>query len=68
MNGSGSVAVPAAIRRAANIASGDKLRWRVEEGHLSVDVVKQREEVFEDFEPLSMGGNVVEEHDLTGTE
>jgi len=64
VNDSYSVTVPAAIRERADIKAGDKIRWRVDDdGSLSVEVVKQEMGVFDDFEPVSMGGNVVDRHD-----
>lgn len=69
VNDSYSVTVPAVVRRAADIDAGDKLRWVVdEEGRLSVEVVKQRVGVFDDFEPASMGGDGGTAHDRTGAE
>jgi len=67
VNDSYSVTVPAAVRRQAGIEAGDKLRWTVdEEGTLSVEIVKQRVGVFEDFEPAPMGGDGATAHDRTG--
>lgn len=69
VNESYSITVPAAVRRRAGIEAGDKLRWAVdEEGTLSVELVKQRVGVFEDFEPASMGGDGATAHDRTGAE
>jgi bifunctional DNA-binding transcriptional regulator/antitoxin component of YhaV-PrlF toxin-antitoxin module len=69
VNDSYSVTVPAAVRRRADIEAGDKLRWTVdEEGALSVQVVKQRVGVFEDFEPVPMGGDGATAHDRTGAQ
>lgn len=69
VNDSYSVTVPAAIREEADIESGDKIRWTVdEEGTVSIEVVKQRVGVFDDFEPVPMGGDGGTAHDKTGTE
>lgn len=69
VNDSYSVTVPAAVRRQAGIEAGDKLRWTVDEGgNLSVEIVKQRVGVFEDFEPAPMDGDGATAHDLTGGE
>jgi len=66
---SGMVTIPAALRRRLDIEPGDKLRWSVdEEGTLSVEVVKQRYGAFDDFEPVPMGGDGLETHDLAGHE
>ncbi len=52
----GMVTIPADIRRRFGIDAGDKLRWNVDdEGQLTVDVVHQREGVFDDFEPVDVG-------------
>ena len=52
----GMVTVPADLRRRLDIEPGDKLRWNTdEEGALSVEVVHQREGVFDDFEPVDAG-------------
>lgn len=52
----GMVTIPAEIRRQLGIDAGDKLRWGVdEEGGLTVEVVHQREGVFDDFEPVDAG-------------
>lgn len=63
----GMVTIPASLRRRLDIEAGDKLRWDVDkEGNLSVKVVKQRYGAFDDFEPVSMGGNGSETHDVAG--
>lgn len=65
----GMVTIPASLRDRLDIEAGDKLRWDTdEEGNLSVEVVKQRYGAFDDFEPVSMGGDGTETHDLTGHE
>lgn len=67
VNDSYSVTVPAAVRRAADIDAGDKLRWRVDEsGDLSVDVVKQRYGAFSELDPVDVGEetNAAADHDL----
>lgn len=51
----GMVTIPAALRRRLDIESGDRLRWRVDDGDLSVEVIHQREGVFDDFEPVDAG-------------
>ncbi len=65
----GMVTIPAALRRRLDIEPGDKLRWNTDEqGNLSVEVVKQRYGAFDDFEPVPMGGDGSETHDLAGHE
>lgn len=51
----GMVTVPAAIRRRLGIDAGDKLRWQLDDDELSVEIVHQREGVFDDFEPVDVG-------------
>jgi AbrB family looped-hinge helix DNA binding protein len=66
----GMVTIPAKLRRRLGIEAGDKLRWNVDdEGRLSVEVVHQREGVFDDFEPVDAGEtNAVEAEGEFGTE
>jgi len=69
VNDSYLVTVPAGVRREAEIDAGDKLRWTVsDDGELSVEVVKQRVDVFDDFVPEPMGGDGATAHDRTGAE
>lgn len=63
----GTVTIPASLRRRLDIEPGDTLRWTVsEEGSLEVAVVKQRYGAFEGFEPVPMGGDGGETHNLAG--
>lgn len=66
----GMVTIPADIRRSLNIGPGDKLRWNVDEsGTLAVEVIHQREGVFDDFEPVDAGEtNAVEIEGEFGSE
>ncbi|WP_135806931.1 AbrB/MazE/SpoVT family DNA-binding domain-containing protein [Halorussus marinus] len=66
----GMVTIPADLRRYLDIEPGDKLRWTTdEEGGLSVEIVHQREGVFDDFEPVDAGEtNAVEAEAEFGTE
>ncbi|WP_311173056.1 AbrB/MazE/SpoVT family DNA-binding domain-containing protein [Halobellus ordinarius] len=66
----GMVTIPANLRRRLDIEPGDKLRWTTDdEGNLSVEVVKQREGVFDDFEPVDAGAtNAVEAESEFGAE
>ena len=65
----GMVTIPASVRRRLDIEAGDKLRWETDEdGNLSVEVVKQRYGAFDDFEPVPMGGEGADTHDLAGHE
>lgn len=71
VNESYSVTVPAAVRRAAGVEAGDKLRWTVdEEGGLSVEVVKQRAGAFSELDPVDIGEatDAAEDHDLVAGE
>lgn len=66
----GMVTIPADLRRQLGIEPGDKLRWTTDnEGELSVEVVHQREGVFDDFEPVDAGEtNAVEAEREFGAE
>ncbi|MFB6124787.1 MAG: AbrB/MazE/SpoVT family DNA-binding domain-containing protein [Halanaeroarchaeum sp.] len=66
----GMVTIPADLRRRLDIEPGDKLRWATdEEGNLSVEIVHQREGVFDDFEPVDVGEtNAVEVEGEFGAE
>lgn len=64
------VAIPASVRRELDIEDGDVFRWRVVDGELRVEVIRQRQGVFEDFEPGESDEPVdsVEAHDAFGLE
>ncbi len=64
----GMVTIPAALRRRLDIEPGDKLRWTTDgDGNLSIEVVQQREGVFDDFEPVDVGEtNAVDVEDEFG--
>lgn len=64
----GMVTVPANIRRRLDIEAGDKLRWTLEEGSLTVDVVHQERGAFDDAPTADLGGDGLETHDLSGHE
>jgi AbrB family looped-hinge helix DNA binding protein len=52
----GMVTIPADLRRRLDIEPGDKLRWTIDENDtLNVEIVHQREGVFDDFEPVDVG-------------
>lgn len=69
VNDRGMVTIPALLRQKLGIEAGDKLRWTIdEERSLEVAVVKQRYGAFDDFEPVPMGGDGGETHDLAGYE
>lgn len=52
----GMVTIPASLRRRLDIEAGDKLRWTVDEDEsLTVEIVHQKEGVFDDFEPVDAG-------------
>ncbi|WP_424017651.1 AbrB/MazE/SpoVT family DNA-binding domain-containing protein [Halorientalis pallida] len=65
-----AVTVPAAIRERLDVEPGDKIRWSVsDDGDLSVEVVRQRTGVFQDFEPVDMGEtDAANDHSLMGIE
>lgn len=60
--------IPAHIRRALDIEDGDTLRWRIEDGELTVSVVSSETGAFDDFEPGSSDEPVdgVADHDGFG--
>lgn len=63
------VTIPASLRRRLDIEPGDKFRWdTADDGTLVVEVVKQHYGAFGDFEPVSMGGDGAETHDIAGHE
>lgn len=70
VNDRGMVTIPAELRRRLDIKPGDKLRWTTdEEGAISVEIVHQREGVFDDFEPVDVGEtNAVEVESEFGAE
>ena len=71
VNESYSVTVPAAVRQAAGVEAGDKLRWTVdEEGTLSVAVLKQRSGAFSALDPIDIGESTdaAEDHDFIAGE
>lgn len=52
----GTAKVPAEIRRCLDLGPGDMLRWGLaDSGELTVEVVRQREGVFDDFDPVDAG-------------
>jgi bifunctional DNA-binding transcriptional regulator/antitoxin component of YhaV-PrlF toxin-antitoxin module len=57
--------IPAPIRARADIEDGDKLRWYWENGELSVEVIRQRTGVFEDFDGFE-GDSASFDHDRGG--
>ncbi|ELZ33860.1 AbrB/MazE/SpoVT family DNA-binding domain-containing protein [Halorubrum tebenquichense] len=66
----GMVTIPADLRRRLDIEPGDKVRWRTDEdGALSIEVTRQREGAFDDFEPVDAGEtNAVEAEAEFGAE
>lgn len=59
--------IPAAIRELADIEDGDKLRWYFDDGELSVQVVRRRAGVFDDFDGFD-GRDKPVDFDRTGIE
>ena len=70
VNESYSVTVPAAIRQEAGVDAGDKLRWHVDDGSLSVELVKQQYGAFSKLEPVDIGEptDAASDHDLLAGE
>lgn len=64
----GMVTIPAAVRRRLDIDPGDKLRWSIEDGELTVVVIREEYGVFEDAPTAKLGGDGLETHDLAGHE
>lgn len=64
----GGITIPSAVRETLDIEPGDKIRWTVEEGDLQVAIVHQQEGVFDDFEPVPMGGDGTTAHNTSGGE
>jgi antitoxin PrlF len=64
-----SVTIPKKICDELGVKPGDKVRWHVEDGELSVEIVKQRHGAFDDFEPVDVGEetNAAEDHDIYGS-
>lgn len=61
------ITLPAAVREAAEIEAGDKLRWTVAaDGTVSVTVVRQRYGAFSDLDPVDIGEetDAATDHDL----
>ncbi|WP_254545787.1 AbrB/MazE/SpoVT family DNA-binding domain-containing protein [Halomarina pelagica] len=59
--------IPAHVRERADIEDGDSLRWRWKGGELSVEVIRRRSGVFEDFDGFE-GRNDATDHDAVGVE
>jgi bifunctional DNA-binding transcriptional regulator/antitoxin component of YhaV-PrlF toxin-antitoxin module len=66
VNESGAVTVPAAVRRVAGVEAGDKLRWSVDDGALSVRVIKPQYSAFSDLDPVDTfdSTDAAADHDL----
>ena len=69
VNDSRSVTIPKEVCDELGVKPGDKVRWHVEDGELSVEIVKQRYGAFDDFEPVDIGEetNAAEDHDIYGS-
>jgi AbrB family looped-hinge helix DNA binding protein len=69
VNDSRSVTIPKEVCDELDVKPGDKVRWHVIDGELSVEVVRQRYGAFEDFEPIDIGEetNAAEDHDAYGS-
>lgn len=67
---SNQASIPSNIRDALDIEDGDVIRWEIEDGDLTVTIVRKRTGVFDDFEP-GQGDepvDMVDEHDGFGLE
>lgn len=66
----GGVTIPSLVRDQLGIEEGDKLRWHLDDdGDLQIEVVHQREGVFDDVEPIDMGEtNAVDAKEEFGSE
>ncbi|MFW5900154.1 MAG: AbrB/MazE/SpoVT family DNA-binding domain-containing protein [Halodesulfurarchaeum sp.] len=64
----GMVTIPAALRRRLDIEPGDKLRWAIDDGELTVELRKQQYGAFDDLDAVSMGGDGADTHDVAGHE
>lgn len=62
--------IPASVRRELGIDDGDHLRWRLEDGSVRVDVVRQSPGTFEEFTGYDGDEetSVVDEHDGWGVD
>jgi len=55
VNDSRSVTIPKEVCDELGVKPGDKVRWRIEDGELSVEIIRQRYGAFDDFEPVDIG-------------
>jgi AbrB family looped-hinge helix DNA binding protein len=46
--------IPSAVREQLDLRPGDRLRWRVVDDELRVEIVYQREGAFDDLETISV--------------
>jgi len=63
--------IPARIRHELDIDDGDHLRWRIkDDGSLRVEVVRQQQETFADFEGYDgvVETDAVADHDAWGVD
>jgi antitoxin PrlF len=69
VNDSRSVTIPKDVCDELGVKPGDRVRWRVEDGELSVEIIRQRYGAFDDFEPVDIGEetNAAEDHDIYGS-
>ncbi|WP_101295374.1 AbrB/MazE/SpoVT family DNA-binding domain-containing protein [Halegenticoccus soli] len=67
INDNYAATIPARVRERIDVQPGDKLRWTAtEDGHLRVEVVKQRYGVWEDAEPGHLGEVTEDDIDAMG--
>jgi len=54
VNDSRSITIPKDVCDELGVEPGDKVRWKVEDGELRAEVVKQRRGAFDGFEPADV--------------
>lgn len=66
----GGVTIPSTVRDQLGIEEGDKLRWHLDDdGDLRIEVIHQKEGVFDQSEPIDMGEtNAVDVKEEFGSE
>lgn len=65
----GHMYVPRQLIEEFDLEDGGLIRWYLsDDGNVSIEFDHEREGVFDDFEPASMGGDGQETHDLAGHE
>ena len=62
--------IPAPIRRALDVEDGDRLRWHIEDDGAHVEVIRQREGTFAEFDGYDgdQETDATAEHDAWGVD